>query len=145
MFYRTLITSVLGIVLCTACLAGSTWAWFSVSITSSENVLTAANFSGTVEITADGETIAVSTEGCSHVAALAAGREYNIILTAEGQAAGYARVTSGEENHYTPPLFDGGVFRFTIIPEEDTTIRICFIWGTYSGEPDILDGGTLQL
>ena len=101
---------------------------------------------GTVEIiTADEETIAVSTEGCSHVAALAAGREYNIILTAEGQAAGYARVTSGEENRYTPPLYDDGVFSFTINPKEDTTIRICFIWGTYSGGPDISDGGTLQL
>ena len=37
--YRVLIANVCSILLCMACLAGSTWAWFTVSVKSTDNVI----------------------------------------------------------------------------------------------------------
>ena len=48
-FLRAMISSVLGIILCTVCLAGMTWAWFSDSVTSHSSNITSARFS--VEVT----------------------------------------------------------------------------------------------
>ena len=48
-FLRAMISSVLGIILCTVCLAGMTWAWFSDSVTNRSSTITSANFS--VEVT----------------------------------------------------------------------------------------------
>lgn len=47
--FRLMLPSLLGILLCSTCLAGLTWACFSDSVTSSANTITAATF--TVEVT----------------------------------------------------------------------------------------------
>ncbi len=47
--FRLMLPSLLGILLCSTCLAGLTWAYFSDSVTSSANTITAATF--TVEVT----------------------------------------------------------------------------------------------
>ena len=49
-FLRAMISSVLGIILCTVCLAGMTWAWFSDSVTSHSSNITSANFSVKVTV-----------------------------------------------------------------------------------------------
>ena len=42
-FHRVLISSICGILLCMACLAGTTWAWFTVSIENTDNVIEIAS------------------------------------------------------------------------------------------------------
>ena len=49
-FLRAMISSVLGIILCTVCLAGMTWAWFSDSVTNRSSTITSANFSAEVTV-----------------------------------------------------------------------------------------------
>ena len=49
-FLRAMISSVLGIILCTVCLAGMTWAWFSDSVTSHSSNITSASFSVKVTV-----------------------------------------------------------------------------------------------
>ena len=41
--YRVLVSSICSILLCMGCLAGTTWAWFSVSIENEENVIAVAS------------------------------------------------------------------------------------------------------
>ena len=41
--YRMLISSICGILLCMGCLAGTTWAWFAVSVENAENVIAVAS------------------------------------------------------------------------------------------------------
>lgn len=145
LFHRTLLTSILGIVLCTVCLAGSTWAWFTTeSISVEGNVLVAANFSGTVTVAAAEGTIAVNHDKGCQMADLAAGIPYEVTLVAAGEAAGYARVTLGEAHHYTPPLQKGDTLHFNVIPDGNVTMKVCFIWGSFSGEADISEGITLS-
>lgn len=49
--FRLMLPSLLGILLCSTCLAGLTWAYFSDSVTSSANTITAATFTVDVTIT----------------------------------------------------------------------------------------------
>lgn len=130
----------MGIAFCVICLAGSTWAWFTGTISSSENTLKSAYFSGTVEITAGAETVDVRFEDGYYVATLTGDKTYNITLTAEGDAKGYARITLGAANYYTVPLNDGDTLNLTTSPEDTYTIKICFVWGSYSGDAHIDNG-----
>ena len=60
--FRLMLPSLLGILLCSTCLAGLTWAYFSDSVTSSANTITAATF--TVDVTIE-ETGSDETNGNS--------------------------------------------------------------------------------
>lgn len=50
-FARVLVSSICSILLCMACLAGTTWAWFTVSIENTGNVIQIATVSANVSIT----------------------------------------------------------------------------------------------
>jgi len=59
--YRVLISSVCSILLCMSCLAGTTWAWFTVSLENTENIIEIGK--PTVQVdTAAGEVVFVSGE-----------------------------------------------------------------------------------
>lgn len=62
---RVLVSSICSILLCMSCLAGSTWAWFTVSIVNSDNLIQIASVTPTVAITA-GEGTAVASEDGSY-------------------------------------------------------------------------------
>ena len=59
-FGRVLISSVCSILLCMACLAGTTWAWFQASVVNNDNVITI--WKPTVEVTLIEQTTALTTE-----------------------------------------------------------------------------------
>ena len=85
-FLRAMISSVLGIILCTVCLAGMTWAWFSDSVTSRSSTITSAKCS--VEVTVNKVTgntkIEPSTDGKYE---LHKDEKYNVTLKATGNAS----------------------------------------------------------
>ena len=59
-FGRVLISSVCSILLCMACLAGTTWAWFQASVVNNDNVISI--WEPTVEVTLIEQTTALTTE-----------------------------------------------------------------------------------
>ena len=71
MFAKVLISSVCSILLCMACLAGTTWAWFAVSIENTGNVIQIATVTADVSIS-DGINSAL-TESSDNCYALDAG------------------------------------------------------------------------
>lgn len=78
---RLLLPSIAGSLLCMVCLAGTTWAWFSASIQTAPQTITAANFAVTVSIENDkGQ----SVEAQNGQYNLTAGVEYTVTLTAGG-------------------------------------------------------------
>ena len=84
--YRVLISSVCSILLCMSCLAGTTWAWFTVSVENTGNVIQIATVSHTVTVTPTGEGAeALTPEG--GVYQLAPGT-YTLHLGVENDAAG---------------------------------------------------------
>ena len=94
-FLRAMISSVLGIILCTVCLAGMTWAWFSDSVTSHSSNITSASFS--VEVTVKkgtGNTEIPLTNGKYE---LGSNEKYKVTLKATGSASTvYCKVNINE-------------------------------------------------
>ena len=136
---QLLLPSVVGIILCMVCLAGTTWAWFSASIKSPPQTITAANYDIAVAVTDEaGAPVALDQP-------LEAGRAYTVTLTAGGTApsGGYCVVKSGGASLYTAPLLPGEEMSFTLIPESDDTYTFDAVWGTYNGGADITAGCTI--
>lgn len=133
---RLLLPSFLGIVLCMVCLAGSTWAWFSASISTSPQTIEAANFD--IAVTVNGKPV-------SSPVTLEAGQKYTVTLTATGNApsGGYCEVKGGAVPLYTETILPDRSLTFTLIPEKDAVYTFTAIWGRYSGEPDITNGCTI--
>ena len=132
--FRLMLPSLLGILLCSTCLAGLTWAYFSVSVTSSANTITAATFTVEVTITeitggspptdpvgADSDVPATNEEGGtdngtgtqqrvtitgdgSYSLTLTERKKYRVTLTASGTATGYCKVTVNETVYYTETM-----------------------------------------
>lgn len=132
---RLLLPSFLGIVLCMVCLAGSTWAWFSASISTSPQTIEAANFD--IAVTVNGKPV-------SSPVTLEAGQIYKVTLTAAGNApsGGHCIVTNdtGAAPLYTATLLPGKTLTFTLIPDSNAAYTFTAVWGKYSGKADITNG-----
>ncbi len=131
-----LLPTVLGIVLCAACLAGTSYAWFTASSTASSQTITTAEYSAEVTVAADGERL----PEIGGVYSLAAGKTYTVTLAATGNAStGYCVVTLGGESFHTvafpsEALTDGILTLFLVI-NEDTTLTVTPQWGLSSKLP----------
>lgn len=63
---RSIVISVIGILCCMACLFGATWAWFTSSVSTASNTITAASFDVRVKVEAieqNGEEIIAGADG----------------------------------------------------------------------------------
>ena len=82
-FLRIMLSSIFGILICGICLAGLTWAWFTSSISSTANTITAADFSVGVEFKQNESVIEPVIENESYK--LNSGT-YTVTVTASGSA-----------------------------------------------------------
>ena len=134
---RLLLPSLMGIVICMICLAGSTWAWFTANVQTKPQAIAAANYE--IEVTIDGEPVAAPIS-------LQAGQIYKITLTAGGTAAefgGYCKVEGDGKTRYTEQMLPGETLTFTLIPDSDGMYTFTAVWGKYSGEANISSGDTV--
>ncbi len=130
---RLLIPSILGIVLCVACLLGSTFAWFSASSSSATNTIKTANYTVLISIK-DASDNELSADD-SGTYTLSPG-DYSITLTAQGTATkGYCVFLFGtnaeyEEKH-TGSIYLGTpqTLKLTIAGDTAKTLRITPRWG----------------
>lgn len=141
---QLLLPSFAGIMICMACLAGMTWAWFSVGVQTKQQTFTAASFDVSVSIA---EKIGgTAPEKSPNGYRLSAGREYTVELTAQGTAStGYCIVQTGGEKYYTSPIKAGETFSFSLTPEEAAEYTFTAVWGSYSGDPTISQGSSLEI
>ena len=135
-FLRIMLSSVFGILLCGICLAGLTWAWFTSSISSTANTITAADFSVGVEFKQNELVIEPAIENESYK--LNSGT-YKVTITADGSATtGYCKVEYGEKTYYTVPLFtnsESDTVEFTVYASGNSELKITPQWGTCAVEP----------
>lgn len=137
---RLLMPSVAGIIVCMVCLAGMSWAWFTVSVQTKPQTITAGNYGIEVTVTdATGVPVDLTTP-------LKKGQFYTVILTAGGTApsGGYCKVESGGKTLYTEPILPDQSLTFTLIPEQNGLYTFTGVWGKYSGEADITDDCTIE-
>ena len=134
---RLLTPSILGIILCMVCLAGATWAWFSDSIQTGPQTITAASYDLDVSISdSDGKT--VDAEGGNYE--LIKGVRYTVELTPTGTAEkGCCKIEDPDHTtYYTDQIERGKDFTFTLIPDQSGQYTFTAVWGTYSGDEKVI-------
>lgn len=149
-FTRIMISSVLGIMLCVICLAGLTWAWFSGSVSSAANNITAASFNIQIDVNVKGTETPVSptVENGIYSFSLENNKAYDVKITADGTATtGYCGVTLGENSYHTIQIFNisdesrsGSLLStdrpqeitFTVNATDSTLLKIVPQWGSYA-------------
>ena len=133
--WKMLLPSFLGIIVCTICLAGMTWAWFTSGV-QSQSTITADEYSLNETITpkAGGQALEKSSEGTY---ALAANTTYvvKVTPTVTPQSGGYCIVKiisdGGEAKYYTQSLNASQEFNFLISNgSKAVSCQVIAAWGT---------------
>lgn len=92
MFIRVMLASLCSIFLCMTCLAGATWAWFTVSLENTGNVVEIATVTVNTKILHNGEKVEQSEDGCYQLEK--GNYEVTMSLTSNAQEPTYMRVAS---------------------------------------------------
>ena len=150
-FFRFLLTSVLGILVCIICLCSTTFAWFSTDMSSRANTLESAHFSLDVLVTdtnGDKFSATQNTDGTMTCNLEAVG-EYEVTLSITGNTTatkGYCDISAnnGETKRTSPISRDPNIgsekFTFTIkTTEPNTTVTFTPKWGE-AAHPNISNG-----
>lgn len=142
-FLRIMLSSVFGILICGICLAGLTWAWFSSTVTSTANNITAASFTVDVRVQKVGTDTPLTRteEDGAYKYRLTAGEKYTVTVTAEGSATtGYCTVElklseNNTKTYHTIQLYPAGEdgkprsVQFTV---QGLELTITPQWGTFA-------------
>ncbi|MDO4810912.1 MAG: hypothetical protein Q3985_03085 [Eubacteriales bacterium] len=129
---RSIVASVIGIVVCLICLIGTTWAWYTDTVTSQVITIQAANYDVDVEVK-DGDTTVSSSNGTY---TLDPSKTYTVTLKAKGTGkTGFCKVTVDGTEKHTAPIAKNGTLSFTV--KNCDSISFQAIWGTYSGTGEI--------
>lgn len=153
-FLRIMLSSIFGILICGICLAGLTWAWFTSSISSTANTITAADFSVGVEFKQNESVIEPVIENESYK--LNSGT-YTVTVTASGSATtGYCKVElklsdNNIKTYRTIQLYPAGgqgkpqSVDFTVNAQQDLVLTIIPQWATFAKpENELLIGNGLS-
>lgn len=133
MFSKVLLSSIGSILLCMACLFGTTWAWFTVTVENTENVIQIATVATDVTVTKDGQV--VGSENGKYQ--LSAGTyDISILLRSdrtESASTVYVVVTvgEGEQAQYYYAAFENGstsIERQLGIDQDGTAVSFQVSW-----------------
>ena len=130
---QLLLPSFLGIILSAICLAGTTYAWFTASVSTPAVKMEAANFQIQVEVK-DGETPVLSVDGGYF---LEQGKGYTVTVQAIGTASkGYFKIN---DSVYPELLAPGQSLTFIFYPESAEKYSFFAFWGNYEkNQPKII-------
>ena len=142
-----LMPSILGICICLVCVCGMTWAWYTASVQTPTQKMTAAYYEGTVEAVMGCENeINKTNDGYT----LTAGTTYTVILKANGSVkdcGGYCLIenTSDGTKSYTQTIMPGDDIKVSFKPKTNGTYTFTGVWGSHPvgiNEDDIIRENT---
>lgn len=141
-----MLSSIFGILICGICLAGLTWAWFTGSVSSTANTITAAKFTVNISVI-EKETntpLTRTEEDGAYKYGLTAGKKYTVAVTADESATattGYCTVElklldNNTNTYHTiqlyPEVGEGkpNSVEFTVSVSGNSELKITPQWGT---------------
>ena len=141
--FSMLIPSLVGIAVCSVCIAAGTWAWYTATVSTPAQSIQAAEYTVSVTVTNSAEPVPAE-EG---VYTLLPG-EYSVTLqakdTEKSAKTGYCRITIGDTQYYTDPIAKGASLPFTVKIDQTSVMTILPFWGSYanSSNTEKVAGGT---
>lgn len=147
-FSRILLSSIFGAFICVFCLSGLTWAWFTSSVSSNANTISAAKFDVVITVKHSNNTEVTPNIDGSY--SLENGT-YSVTVKATGDAStGYCKIVLNEQEYHSIQLFPAGGegkrqdVSFTVTASGDCTLTIVPQWGSYANSGnESLVGDTL--
>lgn len=139
-FSRLLVTSILGILVCVACLCSGTWAWFTASVAGSDNEIKMAdNCLLTVTVAASGEALENIESGVE----LVTGVTYTVTLSLPANTgSGYCLIKTTNDTYYTDYIArhegETVTVSFDLTVGETQTVTFTPRWGIYAGDCDVV-------
>ncbi len=141
---RVLISSVVSILLCMTCLVSTTWAWFTVSITSENNEIRIGTFAVEVSVEKTGENEEYAPQMPSD--GILTQGEYMVTIKNTGDCGGFCLITltddTGGETILTTPTISGELpvnLTITVLGGE-VNMTITNHWGQSPEERDSWTG-----
>ena len=123
--------SILGICICLVCVCGMTWAWYSASVQTPPQKMTAAYYEVTVESVMNGGTkIDLKNGGYT----LNVGIPYTVSLKAAGNAkvcGGYCLIECGDTKYYTQTFKPEESITIEFKPETTGIYTFTGVWGSH--------------
>ncbi len=149
--YRSLVPSVVGIVLCAACLCSTSWAWFTSTASLNMGEIEAATYGADVSVSQMGARAVFACEknACEKNAdgtttyTFSDAGAYTVKLGYTGTSkTGYCTLEFNGVTYYTPQLTSGSII-ISVYSTGNQVLVVTPQWGTYSGDATIADGGTI--
>ena len=144
-FSRLVITSILAIFICIACLCSSTFAWFTKSNESVGNEIKSADGCElSIVVTKDAAVLQNIENGVE----LSAGEEYVVTLSLPaGTSSGYCMITVDDDPYYSEYILrhEEGTktISFKVISQTTQTVKFTSRWGIFTRDCDVANNGTL--
>lgn len=127
-----LLPSILGIFICTVCVCGMTWAWYTASVETPAQKLTSAYYEVSVESVLYGESIIESADGIHY--SLEADTSYTVTLKASGsvkECGGYCLIQNETgEKTYTQTFKPGDSITVQFAPAAPGNYTFTGVWGS---------------
>ncbi len=130
--------SLIGLCVCTVCLCGASWAWFTSTQTSNVANIRAARYTVSVTAKKNGVDITVTEKGGEFTISPLESGDYEITVTANGTADnGYCTVTLDGKTYHTPQIKKDTAFMFTVSAQQNSDLTITPQWGSYISNENI--------
>lgn len=127
-----LLPSILGIFICTVCVCGMTWAWYTASVETPTQKMTAACYEVTVESVMNGDSKIDPTDNVYY--SLEAGISYAVTLKASGtvkECGGYCLIQNENgEKTYTQTFKPGESITVQFTPASEGNYTFTGVWGS---------------
>lgn len=130
-----MLPSLMTMFLCSLCLCGMSWAWFTATEEGSVSAIQSATFSVSVEqkVGEVSTTLGESEPGIYSIE-LVSGEAYTFTITAEGTASkGYCVINLGNTAYITPQLQPGQTYTFSVTGQAGLILTIGSHWGEAQG------------
>ena len=123
---RIITPSILGIMICMVCLAGTTWAWFTATENATVAESDVAQYFADVSITEIGKDTIEGNDVATYD--IDKNKEYEVTLTSGGTAkGGYCAVSVDGETYYTAYMAKGDKLSFTVC-SSDGEMKVATSW-----------------
>ncbi len=129
-----LMPSILGICICLVCVCGMTWAWYTASVETPTQKMTAAYYEVAVESVTDEKTNVDVAPSASGSYSLSAGITYIVKLKASGsvtECGGYCLIECGDTKYYTQTFKPGESITIDFTPEAAGAYTFTGVWGSH--------------
>ncbi len=133
--FHILAPSAIGVLICTVCLCGASWAWFTAATNSTTARIQTASYTVSVKAEVSGTPVQVTAANGVSQIQLESGGVYTVEIQPNGTAKnGYCTINFEDDTYYTENL-PSGRLTFTVNASGGSTLTVTPQWGSCAIDP----------